>query len=344
MDLYALSSYQFELPRELIAQVPAAQRDASRLMIVDRAKETFEEVVFRELIDFLEPGDGLVFNDTKVIPARLCGRRESGGKAEIFLLEEVSLGVWRVMARPLRKLKHGERIFFSEGFFCTLTDRLDDGLALVSFNDPMTFAQNLMTYGQMPLPPYISREPNKEEDRERYQTVFAAASGAVAAPTAGLHFTEELLGALERKKIEQNYVTLHVGHGTFKPVMSEDITGHRMHAERFIITEETAKRLNERPKDKKQICVGTTCCRVLESVADAEGIVKAATGQTNIFIYPGYRFKHVRQLLTNFHLPGSSLLMLVSAFAGYELVMEAYKKAVKDRYRFFSYGDAMLIL
>lgn len=343
--MHSLSSYSFDLPEELIAQAPATERDRSRLMIVDRGSQTISEIVFRDLPDLLESGDRLIFNNTKVLPARLSGRRESGGQTEVFLLREVGPGLWRALAKPLRKLKIGAKIFFSERFFCELVETHEDGVVLVAFNDPGSFKEHLSMHGKIPLPPYIHRDSDQQEDCERYQTVFASELGAVAAPTAGLHFTKEVLDSLARRGIETDYVTLHVGLGTFKPVTSEDVRQHQMHSEWFSISEETALRLNTHEKNKKQICVGTTSCRVLESVSNVDGKIEGArSGETNIFIYPGYQFKCVRQLLTNFHLPGSTLLMLVAAFGGYELIMEAYKKAVKDRYRFFSYGDAMLIL
>ena len=301
-------------------------------------------MVFRDIVNLLDPGDRLVFNNTKVIPARLYGKRESGGKAEIFLVEQQSEGIWNVLAKPARKLKPGHRVTFSGSFFCTVEQIYDEGIVRVKFNDTSRFQENLSLHGMIPLPHYIRRDPDEKIDVERYQTVFAEKPGAVAAPTAGLHFTDELLKSLASKDISTDYVTLHVGLGTFKPVISQDIRKHPMHSEHFSISEETAEKLNRRDGAKRQICVGTTCCRTLESAANESGIILPGQKSTDIFIYPGYQFKYVQHLLTNFHLPGSTLLMLVSAFAGYELIMEAYKKAVKDRYRFFSYGDAMLIL
>lgn len=344
MDLYSLSTYNFDLPAELIAQKPLSSRDDSRLMLIHRATGQIEEIKFREIVDLLDTGDSFVFNNTKVIPARLYGKKESGGRVEIFLLEEKERGLWEALARPAKKLKISSKIIFSETFFCTVVDIFEGGMVKVLFSNPSSFEENLEIHGQIPLPHYIHRDNQESLDKERYQTVFAANPGAVAAPTAGLHFTTPLLEKIQAKGVDLNYITLHVGPGTFKPVLCSDITQHPMHSERFSISEETALKLQNSPPNKKQICVGTTCCRTLESAADNEGRLIPGVGSTNIFIYPGYKFKFVSHLLTNFHLPKSTLLMLVSAFAGYDLIMEAYKKAVKDRYRFFSYGDAMLIL
>lgn len=343
MDLRSLSSYQYALPEELIAQTPPDARDGSRLMIIERASETISEIPFRELPDFLEKGDSVVFNDTKVIPARLEGRKETGGNVEVFLLEEKASGVWDALAKPARKLRPGTTIHFSEAFCCTVQEIFDGGVVRVEFNDREDFHDKLQINGKIPLPPYIRRDPDAN-DLERYQTVFARNGGAVAAPTAGLHFTKGVMERLAERGVACDFVTLHVGLGTFKPVTVEDITKHTMHRERYAVSNETAARLNARGEGRRQICVGTTCLRTLEASATADGIICAGEGATDIFIYPGYRFKYVRSLLTNFHLPGSTLLMLVSAFGGYELMMEAYKKAVKERFRFFSYGDAMLIL
>lgn len=344
-DLFSLSSYQFHLPDELIAQHPCTPRDSSRLMVVDRASGNISEIVFRELTDFLQAGDQLVFNNTKVIPARLFGTRGSGGAAEILLLRQHSDSTWDVLARPGKKMRVGDRVTFGDSFSCTILDTLSDGGKRVSFQyEGDNFYEVLDKYGQMPLPHYIKREAPTKEDSERYQTVYAKHLGAAAAPTAGLHFTQNMLDHFSRKNVNQAQVTLHTGLGTFKPVQVEDIRQHQMHYERCMITEATAKSLNDQKLPFRQICVGTTCCRCIESAANEQGLVLAGEYDTNVFIYPGYQFKVVRSLLTNFHIPGSSLLMLVSAFAGYELIMEAYERAVKERYRFFSYGDAMLIL
>jgi len=341
---FLLSSYQYELPSELIAQFPITPRDSSRLMIIDRSTGQFSEIVFRELVDFLSTGDGLVFNDTKVIPARLIGKRKEGGISEIFLTKHRPDETWEVLAKPGKKLGVGSKVTFSDKFSCDIVEVLPDGRRVVKFNYSGKFDEMLQEHGQLPLPSYIKREPNDEIDTDRYQTVFAAEPGALAAPTAGLHFTNEMLTKLSFKGVPQTRVTLHVGLGTFLPVKSEDIRQHIMHIERCNIEREAAEKLNSRSKSSRQICVGTTCARTLESAANEEGIIIPGNFDTQAYIYPGYRFKYVQHLLTNFHLPGSTLLMLVSAFAGQELIREAYKKAVKEKYRFFSYGDAMLIL
>lgn len=343
-DLFRLSSYQFDLPEELIAQYPVTPRDSSRLMVVDRKSGLIREIVFRELADFLGKGDMLVFNDTEVIPARLKGKRESGGEAEIFLTNRLDATTWIVMARPGRKLHVGVKVIFAPDFFCEIIEVLDDGRRVVRFFFEGLFEDALKAYGEIPLPHYIKRSSTEESDRERYQTIYAKNPGALAAPTAGLHFTKELLSKVQAKGVDQIHITLHVGLGTFKPVQVEDIRDHVMHHERVVVTEAAAEKLNAKKPENKQICVGTTCCRSLESACDEQGMIRSGEFDTNIFIYPGYQFKYVDHMLTNFHLPGSTLLMMVSAFAGYELIMEAYERAVKERYRFFSYGDAMLIL
>lgn len=343
-DLYTLSSYQYELPEELIAQYPCTPRDSSRLLVIDRKSGSFKEIVFRELTDFLQSGDSLVFNDTKVIPARLFGKRESGGFTEIFLVKKMSDTEWEVLSRPGRKLRVGSRVIFGDDFSCEVLETLTNGNKVVRFIFSGIFNDFVEKYGRMPLPQYIKRDVEEEIDKDRYQTIYAANPGAFAAPTAGLHFSENMLNTLIENGVDQVRITLHVGLGTFRPVQTEDIREHDMHAERFVITPEAAEKLNGRDPKKKQIVVGTTCCRALETAVDASGKVVPGNYDTNIFIYPGYQFKYVQSLLTNFHLPGSTLLMLVCAFGGYELVMEAYKKAIKDHYRFYSYGDAMLIL
>jgi len=346
-DLHLLSSYQFNLPQELIADYPCNPRDHSRLMVIDRASQNFTEMKFCELKDFLGKGDSLVFNDTKVIPARLIGTRQTGGLAEIFLTNRLPGfdNIWEVLAKPGKKLKINDKVLFGDDFCAEILDSLDDGRKLVKFHcQSENFDTLLDKYGQIPLPAYIKRSVESQVDKERYQTVYASKAGAVAAPTAGLHFTNELIHDLEAKGVSKSFVTLHVGIGTFRPVQVDDIRQHRMHHEKVEISEATAIALNSKSKDKKQICVGTTCCRSLESSVNEQGLIRSGSYETDIFMYPGYKFKYVDHLLTNFHLPGSSLLMLVSAFAGYELVMEAYKKAVKEKYRFYSYGDAMLII
>lgn len=313
-------------------------------MIVDRAKGDISEIVFRELRDFLESGDHLIFNDTKVIPARLIGTRTGGGASEIFLVRPISNDMWEVLVRPGKKLKVGSRVVFSELFSCEIVERLPDGGAYAVFHYEGEFYQALERHGQIPLPHYIRREVDSAVDNSRYQTVYASQPGAVAAPTAGLHFTQEMMSHLKEKGVHQTTVTLHVGLGTFRPVQAEDIRDHVMHAERLNITPEAAVELNRRQSGSRRICVGTTSCRALEAVATEGGVIVPGDYETTIFIYPGYSFKYAKSLLTNFHLPGSSLLMLVSAFAGRELIKEAYLKAVKEKFRFFSYGDAMLIL
>jgi S-adenosylmethionine:tRNA ribosyltransferase-isomerase len=343
MDLFSLESYQFPLPEELIAQFPCTPRDSSRLLILNRAKGTMEECVFRDIVDFLNPHDKLIFNNTKVIPARLYGVRPTGGNVEILLHRVRSDGVWEAMVRPGKKLQIGAMVIFGEDFFCTIEEVLPSGLRLVRFNQVDHFSEKLKKYGQMPLPHYIKRDAQASFDDERYQTVYAENPGAVAAPTAGLHFTKEVLEKLHAKGVASDFLTLHVGLGTFKPVQVQDIREHPMHSEQVVISQRFAEYMNG-SRQGREICVGTTSCRAIESTAQEDGAIQAGVYDTNIFIYPGYRFKRVDHLLTNFHLPGSTLLMLVCALGGYELVMEAYRKAVKDRFRFFSYGDAMLIV
>jgi S-adenosylmethionine:tRNA ribosyltransferase-isomerase len=333
-DLKTLSAYQFALPQELIANAPLAKRDQSRLMILNRQKGSIEEICFSDLASFLGKDTPLVVNDTKVIPARLIGKRDTSGQAEVLLLKRLSENTWEALVRPSKKLIPGSTVSFSDTFSCKVLDHLEDGKRLVAFSFQGDFYEELDRFGVMPLPPYIKRAPSKE-DLTRYQTVFAKNEGAVAAPTAALHFTDELLAQFETISL-----TLHVGLGTFRPVQVEDISKHHMHKESYEISQEAAKRLNE----VSPLCVGTTSLRALESAALSDGTIQPGSCDTDIFITPGYEFKYVNSLLTNFHLPGSTLLMLVSAFAGYELTMEAYNKAVADKYRFFSYGDAMLIL
>jgi S-adenosylmethionine:tRNA ribosyltransferase-isomerase len=344
IDLHSRSAYEYVLPEELIAQFPCVPRDHSRLMIIDRMSGAITEIPFYKLAEWMKPGDSLVFNDTKVIPARLIGHRPAGGKAEILLTSPNSDGTWNALAKPGRKIKNGTVIQFGEDFSCEVIDSFEDGSRRIRFTHSGNFEEALSKYGRMPLPHYIHKGDERADDKEWYQTVFASNPGAAAAPTAGLHFTQGLLNKLGDKGISQTRLTLHVGVGTFRPVQTEDIRNHAMHYERFIISPESADVLNARKKEATQICVGTTSCRALESAADSTGRIAAGDFETNIFIHPGYSFKHVRTLLTNFHLPGSTLLMLVSAFAGYELIREAYAKAIEKKFRFFSYGDAMLIV
>ncbi|KAF3362803.1 S-adenosylmethionine:tRNA ribosyltransferase-isomerase [Chlamydiales bacterium STE3] len=343
MNVYQLQSYHFDLPEELIAQKPVEPRDHSRLMIVDRKSGNLSEMLFRDFKEMLSPNDRLIFNNTKVIPARLIGRKETGARIEVLLSKEREKGdVWEVMARPSKKLSIGASIVFSDTLYGRVLDRLTEGLLLIKFYSQQSFKEELYKVGQLPLPHYIKRDQATQADVKNYQTVFAKQEGAVAAPTAGLHFTKKMIDELILKGIDLCELTLHVGLGTFKPVQAEDIRQHFMHKETVEINKELAIKLNQGCKGR-EIAIGTTSCRALESAAYS-GHVKAGRFETGLFIYPGYEFKFVKSLLTNFHLPGSSLLMLVSAFGGFELVAEAYKKAVKERFRFFSYGDAMLIL
>lgn len=344
MELYQTKAYQFDLPKELIAQTPCEPRDRSRLLVVDRATQNFTELCFADLKDFLNVGDSLVLNQTKVIPARLFGRRPTGGKVELLLSRPLGEDLWEALAKPAKKLSLGSHIYFGEDFSAEVVEDRAEGIKVLKFIYSGLFEDCLDRYGKTPLPVYIHGGIEEKGDRERYQTIYAKEPGAVAAPTAGLHFSEDLFHHLDIKGVERNYITLHVGLGTFRNVQCEDIREHQMHEESFSISEEGAKALNNRKSEKRQICVGTTCCRTLESCMAEYGKIVAGSGSTKIFIYPGFQFKYVRSLLTNFHVPGSTLLMLVSALGGYELMREAYKKAVKERFRFFSYGDAMLIL
>ncbi len=343
--MYSLSSYQYTLPEELVAQHPCVPRDGCRLMVVDRASGNITEMVFRDLVDFLQPHDTLICNDTRVIPARLLGARESGGATEILLTRRRDLHKWEALARPGKKLKPGSRITFGADLQCEILETLESGSKIIRFEYKGSFEEALDRYGQMPLPHYIHREFIDPADKEDYQTVFSREPGAVAAPTASLHMTEGMLAAFKAKSIDPIMLTLHVGLGTFRPVQVEDLRDHLMHSEYYSISAGSAQRLNAKKKvGGRRVCMGTTCCRTLETATTPEGVIQPGSGDTSIFIYPGYKFKYVDTLLTNFHLPGSTLLMLVSAFAGRDLIMEAYTKAVRERYRFFSYGDAMLIL
>ena len=342
-DHYALASYQYELPEELIAQYPAAPRDNARLMIIERATGAIRMARFRDLQEMLHPGDRLIFNDTRVIPARLIGSRKNGGASELFLLKPLPDGTWKTLVKPGRKLREGATIQFEPGFYAKILSVLPNGERLVCFHCEQELPSMLQKHGKLPLPHYIRRE-TMQEDLVSYQTVYALKSGALAAPAAGLHFTEELFQTLSNKGVFRTSITLHTGLGTFKPVKTEDIRSHAMHTEWAQILPEAAEQLNKVNENRMNLCVGTTCCRTLETAATEEGKISPGEYETNIFIYPGYRFKYVKQLLTNFHAPGSTLLMLVSAFAGYELIHEAYKMAVKERFRFLSYGDSMLIL
>ena len=338
-----LEEFDYNLPEELIAQVPIQKRDESRLMVVDREKRTIEDKVFRDIIDYLEPGDCLVRNNTKVIPARLYGKKDTGANVEFVLLKQLEGDIWESIVRPGNKLKPGSKVIFGDGLLnAEILEILEDGTRKVKFTYEGIFNEILDKIGLMPLPPYI-HESLKENDR--YQTVYAKYEGSAAAPTAGLHFTPELLKKIEEKGIKIANVTLHVGIGTFRPVKEENIEEHKMHTEHFYIKQEDVEKINEAKNNgKKVIAVGTTSCRVLETIADENtGLVKQIESDTGIYIYPGYKFKCVDGLITNFHLPKSTLLMLVSALADRKFILEAYNKAVEEKYRFFSFGDAMFI-
>lgn len=333
----------FDLPEELIAQTPIERRDASRLLVLDKTTGEWEHRHFYDLPEYLRPGDCLILNDSRVLPARLLGQRLPGGGAcEVLLLIDKGDKTWECIVRPGKHLRTGAKVSFGNGeLTATVTEVLPDGNRLVKFDYEGIFLEVLDRLGKMPLPPYIKEEL---QDRERYQTVYSKVLGSAAAPTAGLHFTPELLQKIKDKGIKIGYVTLHVGLGTFRPVKEEDITDHDMHSEYCTVPEETADLINETKRSGgRVICVGTTSCRTVESWAQADGTMKPSAGWTNIFIYPGYKFKVLDCLITNFHLPESTLIMLVSALAGREHVLSAYEEAVKEKYRFFSFGDAMLI-
>lgn len=337
------SDFYYDLPQELIAQTPLERRDTSRLMVLDPATQRIEHRHFYDLIDYLNPGDCLVMNDSRVLPARLLGKRmPTGGAVEVLLLTDRGNKTWECLVKPGRKLHEGAQISFGDGALTAeVTQVLESGNRLVQFHYDGIFLEILERLGKMPLPPYIKEEL---DDGERYQTVYSRVSGSAAAPTAGLHFTKELLERIEQKGVHLAYITLHVGLGTFRPVKVEDVTAHHMHSEFCMISAETAALLNEtRRAGKRIVCVGTTSCRTLESLADENGGFAERSAWTDIFIYPGYRFRAMDALVTNFHLPESTLIMLVSAFAGYDFTMRAYREAVQERYRFFSFGDAMLL-
>ena len=338
-----VSDFNYDLPERLIAQHPSLKRDESRLMVLNREKQTIEDKVFKDVIDYLNPGDCLVRNNTKVIPARLYGRKETGANVEFLLLKRIHDDTWEVIVRPGRKLLKGAKVIFGDGILeATIDDVLENGNRLVTFKYEGIFNEILDQIGLMPLPPYIKE---KLKDKDRYQTVYAKYDGSAAAPTAGLHFTEELLEKIRQKGVEIANVTLHVGIGTFRPVKVENVEEHDMHSEHYYIKKEDADKINNAKKNGKRIIsVGTTSCRVLESIADERGFVKETEGDTSIFIYPGYKFKCIDSLITNFHLPESTLVMLVSALAGKDFILKAYKEAVEKEYRFFSFGDAMIIL
>ena len=337
-----VTDFDYDLPKELIAQTPIKKRDESRLMVLDRKEHTIEHRKFKDIIDYLEPGDVLVRNNTKVIPARLYGEKETGAKVEFLLLNNIEKDIWECIVRPGNKLHAGAKVSFGDGILkAEVLDTMPGGTRKVEFHYDGIFNEILDKICLMPLPPYI-HEQLKEKDR--YQTVYAKYDGSAAAPTAGLHFTPELLKKIEEKGIAIANVTLHVGIGTFRPVKEDTVEAHQMHSEHFYIKEEDCEKINKAKKSgHRVIAVGTTSCRVLESIADENGYVKPTEGDTQIFIYPGYKFRCLDALITNFHLPQSTLVMLVSALAGKDYIMEAYKEAVKEKYRFFSFGDAMLI-
>lgn len=337
------SDFDFYLPEELIAQTPLEKRDSSRLLTLDKHTGAVGHRHFYDLPQFLHPGDCLVLNNSRVLPARLIGHRPTGGVCEVLLLTERGDNVWECLVRPGRKLKPGAQVIFGEGqLTATVEAEVEDGKRLVRFHYQGIFLEVLEQLGKMPLPPYIKEEL---QDNERYQTVYSKVVGSAAAPTAGLHFTPELLEQIREMGVKVCYVTLHVGLGTFRPVKAEDIQEHEMHSEFCMITQETADIINEtRRNGGRVICVGTTSCRTIESFAAEDGTLTERSGWTNIFIYPGYRFKVLDALVTNFHLPQSTLIMLVSALAGREHVLAAYDEAVREKYRFFSFGDAMLIV
>ena len=333
--------FYYELPEELIAQTALERRDKSRLMCLNKDSGEIEHSTFVNIINMLNPGDCLVMNRSKVIPARLFGKKKSGGRLEVFLLRDLGEGIWECLVKPGKYARLGENIVFPEGLSGVVKEILPDGIRVIDFNCEGVFLEILDKIGQTPLPPYIK---TKLENPARYQTVYAKDPGSVAAPTAGLHFTEELLEKLKDKGVELAYITLHIGLGTFRPVYEENIENHKMHSEYFLIDEENAAKINKiKSKGGRIIAVGTTACRTLESAYNESGGISAETGSTDIFIYPGYEFKCIDALITNFHLPESTLIMLVSALAGRDKILRAYHEAVKEKYRFFSFGDAMFI-
>lgn len=338
-----IKEFYYDLPEELIAQDPLTDRSSSRLLTLDKNSGAFSHHVFRDIVDFLNPGDCLVVNNTKVIPARLMGEKEgTGAGIEVLLLKRKENDVWETLVKPGKKARPGARISFGNGLLVgEVVDVVEEGNRLIKFEYEGIFEEILDQLGQMPLPPYIT---HRLEDKNRYQTVYAKHNGSAAAPTAGLHFTPELLEVIKAKGVKVAEVTLHVGLGTFRPVKVENILEHHMHSEFYMVEEEQAAMINETKKNGgRVICVGTTSCRTIESATGEDGILRAGSGWTEIFIYPGYKFKILDALITNFHLPESTLLMLISALAGRDNVMKAYEEAVKERYRFFSFGDAMFI-
>ncbi len=337
------SDFYFDLPQELIAQDPLEDRSSSRLLVLDKETGEMEHRVFHDIVEYLHEGDCLVLNNTKVIPARLMGtKKDTGATIEVLLLKRRENDIWETLVKPGKKAKPGTVITFGEGLLTgTVVDVVEEGNRLIQFSYEGIFEEVLDKLGEMPLPPYIT---HKLQDKNRYQTVYAKYEGSAAAPTAGLHFTKELLAQVEAKGVKIAYVTLHVGLGTFRPVKEENVLEHHMHSEFYQVTPEAAKLINDtKAAGGRVICVGTTSCRTIESAADENGVVQAGCGDTEIFIYPGYQFKVLDNLITNFHLPESTLIMLVSALAGREHVLHAYETAVEMKYRFFSFGDAMFI-
>lgn len=339
--MYKLDDYDYLLPEELIAQTPVEPRDSSRLMVLNRGNKSIEHKKFSDIISYLKKGDLLVLNSTRVIPARLIGKKENGVIVEIFLLKRLDLTTWECLVKPGKRLKIGSEVFIGSELKAVINEIKENGNRVISFSFEGIFEEILYKLGEMPLPPYIT---NKLSEKERYQTVYSIKGESVAAPTAGLHFTKELLNKIEEKGVEIAEIFLDVGIGTFRPVKSENILEHEMHSETYEIPEDAAEKINRaKSEGRRVVAVGTTSVRTVESAANEEGIITAGKASTSIFIYPGYRFKTVDALITNFHLPKSTLIMLVSAFAGKEFVFEAYKKAVEEKYRFFSFGDAMFL-
>lgn len=338
------SDFYFDLPEELIAQDPLKDRSSSRLLLLHKESGVTEHHIFRDILDYLEAGDCLVLNDTKVIPARLMGvKADTGAAIEVLLLKRKEKDIWETLVKPGKKAKPGTKISFGDGLLTgEVLEVVEEGNRLIRFSYEGIFEEALDKLGEMPLPPYIT---HKLQDKSRYQTVYARYEGSAAAPTAGLHFTKELLERLTEKGVETACVTLHVGLGTFRPVKAENVLEHHMHSEYYQVTKEAADKINQAKKNgKRVICVGTTSCRTVESAADENGMLHECCGNTEIFIYPGYKFKVLDALITNFHLPESTLVMLVSALAGRENVLRAYEEAVREKYRFFSFGDAMFIV
>lgn len=337
------SDFNFELPEELIAQVPIEDRSSSRLMVMDKETGEIEHKIFRDIVDYLNPGDCLVLNNTKVIPARLIGEKvDTGGKIEFLLLKRTEDDTWETLVKPGKRAKIGTKFSFGEGkLISEVIGMGEDGSRIVKFHYDGIFEEILDELGNMPLPPYITE---KLEEKDRYQTVYSKHSGSAAAPTAGLHFTKELLSQIEEKGVDIAFITLHVGLGTFRPVKVDDVLNHHMHSEYYVVDKEAADKINKAKKSGNNvICVGTTSCRTVESASKEKGIIEETSGWTDIFIYPGYEFKIIDRLITNFHLPESTLIMLVSALSNRENILNAYNKAVEEKYRFFSFGDAMFI-